>query len=1413
MLKLKLGLKGKLIQSNISLTFIAACFLILSMMVFMWLKVNTSNLVNINIPFNQTTETLKTNVNKSLAALRGWINLPDETFIEERNTAWDKKIIPSIEKLKNLTHIINDAKLTNEVNQLITQIWNLYSWQWRIEDVAQAPGNFPKQSFYLLNIKPLYLSIGNRVDALIYQSQDTINEDITISLKSLYLASYSNVTRYLVTDDDFAVSEARTNLKNLNNKLNPMQFDDENLQEAKQELMGQVNIAYQQLTQLQKQGNPIATDMLGKYAVPIARDIEKKLDAVITIEKRKLDGLINKVGTIADFIPIALSILLVLLIMTSVYMANKNSNKILEPLLLLIGATKELAKGRLNNDIPITTKDELAQLTNSFNEMRRNIHYADLKTRGIIDTANNPILTIDTKGIILSVNKATTEVYQYSEQELLGQNVAILMPEPHKSRHNQYLENYAKTAIRKIIGKERNVISISKTGEEIPAQLFVGEINLGGKIIFSGILRDLREQIKQEKAITCANARLEKENLNRKAMSDVDNILRPLEGQSQFAESILAYLAKQFNSILCCFYAIDSTEKKIQALSGVGFNLSNKKDVDWNHSLLQQCMASKKKIELTDFPKAHIKLSTYLGESYPKYLLLIPLVYQDNVLGIVELCRNTKFSEDEEALLDVLIENISLSYSLIVAKEKMKKLYKDSETKRIRLLQQEEELRSSNEELEMQTQAIKQSEEELRSTNEELTQQLSFIAEQKEQIKQKSEQLEKSGKYKSEFLANMSHELRTPLNSLLILAQGFIANREKNLSDEQLEEAKIIYESGSDLLALINDILDISKVESGKLDIIIDEVNLSDIRMALYKQFYPIANAKKIDLNMFEVESLTFTTFYCDQLRLLQILKNLLSNAFKFTHSGSVALSCSFNESNIEFSITDTGIGIPKNKQELIFSEFQQADGSTSREYGGTGLGLAISKRLAMLLGGDITLKSIEQQGSTFKLVLPIHSPKTIKVGYEGKSSEDKLMSDSITLDEKGELNNPCFDDREKISGYCDCLLIIDDDLTFNKSIAKISRSKGHNVLQSLSGLEGLQLAKKYLPKGIILDLGLPDISGEEVLQQLKHDKATNDIPVYIISAQDKSSSLLKNGAVNFLQKPVSLEDIESLVKILDGRDNQCILIVEDDLVSQKGIKKLFLEKGVANVDFANSGKEALKAFNDNDNDYGCLVIDLGLPDQSGFDLIKVLAESEKHLPPIVVYTARDLLPDEHKFIKQYTNSIVIKGEKAHERLFDEIFLFLYHVDTKNKKSSAITTSSVVDRQESFTDKTLLLVDDDLRNVFALSRALQHEGLKVVIADNGQLALDKLNETDSFDLVLMDMMMPVMDGYEAIHLIRQHKRYADIPIIALTAKATKQDKEKCISAGASDYMSKPIDVKKLLELIRVWITQERNHGE
>ncbi|MBF0118306.1 MAG: response regulator [Desulfobacterales bacterium] len=917
---------------------------------------------------------------------------------------------------------------------------------------------------------------------------------------------------------------------------------------------------------------------------------------------------------------------------------------------------------------------------------------------------------------------------------------------------------------------------------------------------------------------------------------------------SSLCQRIINHICNSLQVGIGGFYVLDEHDNNTLRLMGSYAYQTRKKISNIfkiSEGIVGQAAYEKKYIIITDCPDDYIKITSGLGETIPRNILCFPFLLNNKLNSVIEIGSLHKFTDLQLTLLDQVSESIAIAINTCSARMRMENLLRQTQQQAELLQAQQEELRQTNEELEEQTKALKASEarlqeqqEELRQANEELEEQTQLLEEQKSDIEkknielknarriieEKAKDIELSSKYKSEFLANMSHELRTPLNSILLLSKMLSENKDKNLSSKQIEFASTINASGADLLNLINDILDLSKVESGKMVLHIEDVRIDDIASSMKRNFQHIAQQKK--LNFIIDTSQDVPKFIrTDQQRLEQIIKNFFSNAFKFTSNGSITLKIFRGCSDLEclpghlsqdnligFSIIDTGIGIPKDKQKLIFEAFQQVDGTTSRKYGGTGLGLSISRELAKLLGGFICLSSKENEGSCFTLYISESFPKDskdVKPSFEIKPPAKDI---SITKPPKEECKNFTdeeigdypIDDRKDLKPKDKSILIIEDDPVFAKILCDLSHERGFRVIFASDGETGLALASNYEPSAILLDIGLPGISGWSVMSNLKDNPKTRHIPVHFITASDRSIEALKMGAIGYLIKPVSIEKLNQVYEKIESiisKPVKKLLLVEGDKDKQKGIKEL-LGNGDIVIDIATNHNDAYSMIKT--TPYDCIILDIVSPDLPSFELLSKIKNEEIFIP-VIIYTNRELTSQEKLSINEYGEKTIIKGVKSPERLLEETTLFLHRVDTNLPEDKRKLLKLVHDKESILKGRKILLVDDDMRNVFAMTSIMEEKGINIIVAKNGKESLSIIDKNPDIDLVLMDIMMPEMDGYEAMKKIREQKHLVKLPIIALTAKAMKGDRTKCIEAGANDYLTKPVDPDKLLTMLRVWL--------
>jgi CheY-like chemotaxis protein/signal transduction histidine kinase len=792
--------------------------------------------------------------------------------------------------------------------------------------------------------------------------------------------------------------------------------------------------------------------------------------------------------------------------------------------------------------------------------------------------------------------------------------------------------------------------------------------------------------------------------------------------------------------------------------------------------------------------------------------VVLPVLFENQVKAVIELASLSQFTELQLTFLDQLPTNIGIVLNSIEATMQTEGLLKQSQQLAGELQTQQRELQQTNDQLEQKAEQLEERNIEVERKNREIEQ-------ARRALEEKATELALTSRYKSEFLANMSHELRTPLNSILILGQQLADNPEGNLQPKQIEFARTIHGAGTDLLNLISDILDLSKIESGTVTVDAEEIIFANLVDVVARPFRHEAETRQLsfDVNLDPNLGRSLTT---DSKRLQQVLKNLLSNAFKFTSQGGVRLSVSDVQSGwspehpvlkqaptvVAFEVSDTGIGIPHEKQKVIFEAFMQADASTSRKYGGTGLGLAISRELSNLLGGEIQLRSAPGTGSTFTLYLPLRyvGPSTAPKPAASSSAQPVHVPIVPALPERPIEQIP--DDRLEIRPGDSILLIVEDDPHYARIMVDLAREKGFKVLVAARGTDALELAKQYQPTAVSLDVFLPDMLGWSVLSQLKQNPLTRHIPVQIITLDEDRQHGMARGAFAFVTKPASTEGVEAaLARIKEYAQprRKRLLVVEDDRTEQMSITELLGHDDIEIVT-AGTGAEALRVLRRDPCD--CIVLDLRLPDMSGFEVLEELRGDAKLSDvPVVVFTGRELSAEEDAELHTMARSIVVKGVESPERLLDETALFLHRVVTELPAEKQRMLERLNSSDEDLVGRTVLLVDDDARNIFALSSVLERRGMRVLTATTGSEAIALADATPDLAIVLMDIMMPEMDGYQTMRAIRQKPDFRRLPIIALTAKAMKGDREKCMEAGASDYLAKPVNTEQLLSALRMWL--------
>lgn len=907
----------------------------------------------------------------------------------------------------------------------------------------------------------------------------------------------------------------------------------------------------------------------------------------------------------------------------------------------------------------------------------------------------------------------------------------------------------------------------------------------------------------------------------------------------QLGSKIVKFLSNHLEARAAVFFVRDGERFERVAANGVPVDAPVPSQIKPDDGLLGQVIAENRAIEVKNLPDGYLYFGSSLGRAKPATVLIAPTCKDNEVNGVLELGYLDDPPQGAMELLERISGVIGIALRSAKYRARLHELLEETRRQAEELRAHGEELSAVNEELEEQSRALQESQSrlelqqaELEQSNAQLEEQAQVLETQRDTLarsqstlQEQARELEMTSRYKSEFVANMSHELRTPLNSLLIMARLLADNRGGNLTDEQVSFAQTIETSGNDLLTLINDILDLSKIEAGQLNVQPEEVAIAGLVDKMAAVFRTTASAKGLDVGS-EIVAETPRTLETDPQRLEQILKNFLSNAIKFTEKGAVVLSVApEGDGHVVFSVRDTGIGIPKDQQEAIFDAFRQADGTINRRYGGTGLGLSISRELAALLGGEVRVKSAVGEGSTFSVVIPRTFSKPAAATSERhvrkaqttrpKTSRSKT-SQAIKTVAEGEalprlrLKGDIEDDREQLSEDSKIILVVEDDPAFARILLDLAHELGFKCVVVSTADEGILAAGQYLPHAVILDMGLPDHTGMTVLDRLKRDTRTRHIPVHVVSVDDYTQTAMAYGAISYMLKPVKREELVQALESLETRMShsmRCVLIVEDDPAQLKGLSQLLSLKNVETVGSPTAADclERLRT-----ETFDCMVLDMTLPDASGFEVLERLRSDDTFsFPPVIVYTARELSQDEELRLRKYSKSIIIKGAKSPERLIDEVTLFLHQVVSELPPRQRQMLTSSLSRDSLLEGRHILVVEDDVRNVYAITSIFEPHGVTVQIARNGKEALSALEQAEhenrKVDLVLMDVMMPEMDGLTATRQIRSRAAWKSLPVIMLTAKAMPDDQVQCLAAGANDYLAKPLDVDKLLSLARVWM--------
>ncbi len=1055
-----------------------------------------------------------------------------------------------------------------------------------------------------------------------------------------------------------------------------------------------------------------------------------------------------------------------------------------------------VATGNLRQKLSINAKGEVAQLTETINEM--------IETLAVFaDQVTNVAREVGVEGRLGGQANVPGASGIWKN---LTENV------------NQLAENLT-TQVRSI--------------SEVASAVTKGDLTRNIRVEAKGEVEELKDTINQ----MITNLR-ETTLLNQEQdwlKSNLAKFTQMLQGQKDLqtvAQRILSELAQVVTAHYGAFYILSSEEEKSKLKLFAAYAYKADKHIPTEFAigegLVGQCAFEKERIILSNVPKDYVKISSGLGKAKPANLIVLPVLFENNVKAVIELGSLDSFSQTHLDFLSQLTESIGIVVNTIETNTRTEELLAQSQSLAGELKVQQEELRRTNDELQDKALLLVKQKNEVEAKNKE-------VEEARRSLEEKAEQLTLTSKYKSEFLANMSHELRTPLNSLLILAQQLYENAEGNLNDKQTRYAKTIHSCGDDLLQLINDILDLSKIESGFITANISNIRFSEISSFVETTFKPLSEAKNLKFKI-EVDPELPESIDTDSQRLNQILKNLLSNSFKFTEKGEIKLliynakkkwksgnvALDKAEKVVAFSIIDSGIGIPQDKQGIIFEAFQQAEGSTSRKYGGTGLGLSISRGLAELLGGTIELESEAGKGSTFTLYLPAdkiaeslhfnNANNFTSLKPEKKELDEILNSLNMTeegieikkLDGVSEMINETGDDRNNILSNDKVVLVIEDDLRFGKILIDRAHQDNMKVVIATNYVEIFNYVSRYKPIAITLDVKLPDTSGWKVLDLIKNDLNYRHIPIHLISGEENKILALKRGARSFLLKPLNNEQLDELFKDIvtfNAKEKKQLLIVEDNELESSQLVKLLQEDSIE-ITIAHSGEKALEYLKE--KTFETIILDYMLPDISGMELIKKINKNKNTLVPIIIYSAKDFNKEELSQLNNLASSIVLKDVNSLDRLLEETMLFL-HVDySKFSVDKRRMMENHRMKGDILTGKKILVVDDDVRNLFAITTVFERYNIDVITAESGKEAIRLMNEFGDIQMVLMDIMMPEMDGYETMQKIRREHKNNSLPIIAVTAKAMKGDRQKCLEAGASDYITKPLKMDQLLSMMRIW---------
>ncbi len=1591
---------------GLGFTFIAAILgLAIGITVFQINKSNniTDRINNLRKPTATASLQMLNGINQSLAALRGWMILGKESFRKEREDTWENKIEKPFSALKTLSINWTNQENIKPLNAIESKLSKFKNFQQEIEDIAQTSKNFPAKEILKNQADPLASKIIELITTII---EIEIGNPNTAQRKGLFKKmadfrgsmgmSLARIQAFLNTANENNTNDYEkfwvVNTEAFNYLEDTVEFLDQQQSNNFNKIIENRNslekLIPKMLSIRESSEWNISQNWLETKAAPIASEIKVLLEEMTSNQQILMEEDLKLNKKIISNLQILLIIIFFLSAIVSTFIGVRLKRKITNAVQLAVQTADQIAMGNLDNEIKTSDIHEINLLGNSMQEMQENLSilnreleekerrilgiidttvtpiiiidkngivesfnkssqslfgysesevigknikmlmpspykeehdgylkaYANtgnskiigggrevkglrkngtlfplhlsisvfesssgvtytgvlqdltklkesqketedqkIRIAGILDTALTAIIAIDQKGIVQSFNKSAQLLFGYSSEEVVGQNIKILMPSPYREEHDGYLKAYMNTGVSKIIGVGREVPGLRKNGKQFPLHLSISKMETSEGIFFNGVLEDLTElkesQTKEKEAIELLSKekeKLQEEDWVKTQLGKIIGSLQGVKDMQEFASIMINKLTPMVDGNLGVFYFNQKTELSSELRLYASYAYSKRKSVSdrfqLGEGLVGQCGLERKPILLTNVPKDYIQINSGLGEASPQNIIVLPVVYENQLMAVFEIASFKELTPLQNQLLEQIASSLGIMMDNIIHSIKTQELLEEAQRQSEELQTQQVELKASNEELEKQRETLeiknkeieKQSLElqnqqvEMKATNEELEKQSRELEDKNRDVEEKSKQLAQSSKYKSEFLANMSHELRTPLNSLLVLSKILSDGDNDNLTEKQKKYATTIHDSGSDLLELLNDVLDLSKIEAGKIDLNLTNFDIEDVKHYIERLYDQVAIDKSLQFEVKILDSLP--SFQSDIKRLQQILVNLLSNAFKFTEQGSVTLEIAkanptmkfkrstLNEANdvIAFSVIDTGIGIQEDKIDAIFEAFQQADGGTSRKYGGTGLGLSICREFSNLLHGEIRLESVFGQGSRITLFIPatiesddnvsenvLPTPLKPTVPVKEKALDLEIQQEGTEEEQEPELEPE--PKLEPVRNNMPPILIFSADSRHTKVIKQtILETEGQVITKKT--IDSIQsFASDNLIGSVFIDTDLPLIDELTPLEILKRDPHFNNIPFYAFCKEENIDNTIEIGVKGIINKSKSKKELKSFcIDIVDKiRARKKVLLVEDDRTQRKILSEFIATESVSLTE-AITVKRACD-FLDNYS-FDCLVLDLSMPDKSGLEFLKELREQVIYKSlPVIIYTAQDLSVKEERELEQLSQKVIIKSAKSPQRLLEELAYLLSDDAKKIEESNGNNSPKPKKKTASLKEKSILVVDDDMRNVFAITSAMENFGAIVNYAQGGKECIDKLSETPSLDLILMDIMMPGMDGYKAIEKIRLMKEYSALPIIVITAKSMKGEREKCIKAGASDYLTKPLNMDVLVDKIQALI--------